>query len=138
MAGIKNQYRAKTLWMVGIGRSTEFFPTRHAKHAILRHADPVPNVQNHVTSPNYKVTKIYITQSHLKLNLIKICMLFLQNIATIVRALQTKILLTNGLKKRAISAGKGAFDFNYTTATAGSLHITIWSSTKMGILRMNY
>ena len=34
------------------GRSTEFFPTRHAKHAkhaILRHADPVPNVQNHVT-----------------------------------------------------------------------------------------
>ena len=35
--------------MVGNGRSTEFFRTRHAKYAILRHADPVPNVQNHVT-----------------------------------------------------------------------------------------
>ena len=35
--------------MVGNGRSTKFFPTRHAKHAILRHVDPVPNVQNHVT-----------------------------------------------------------------------------------------
>ena len=38
--------------MVGNGRSTEFIPTRHAKHAILRHADPVPNMQNHVYFPN--------------------------------------------------------------------------------------
>ena len=49
MAGIKS-VSWETLLIVGNGRSAEFFrPDAARKTRILRHADPVPNVQNHVT-----------------------------------------------------------------------------------------
>jgi len=48
-----------------------------------------------------------------------------------------KLFLTNGFKKRATFAGKGAFYLDHSTATAVTLDIAIWTSTKVRILRMN-
>ena len=93
MAGI-NQYRTKTLLMVGNGRSTEFFPRRHAKHAILRHADPVPNVQNHVTFRTHFTSSILSSF----IILLILCLHFFVHISS------TFALMKNSNRRQAISS----------------------------------